>query len=191
MRANPGAGLASSSVSGTARGGRPSRRSSASRKPGSSPTKGIYKAIEAPPPKPGPDRALERQARRTPCGRRSSPRRDDDGVGPTRNGSGGDSKVRHLCVSRSSLESSSRFLADKNDWDCTHMEQRQVRPRFLLTLMNCGSAASSSIPAGASVSATKKDGSWDSMDKRRLARAQGTLESSNSATGDREEDETD
>jgi hypothetical protein len=43
---------------------------------------------------------------------------------------------------------------------------------------------------GASVSGTKKDGSWGSMDERRRARAQGALESSNAATGDREEDET-
>jgi hypothetical protein len=43
---------------------------------------------------------------------------------------------------------------------------------------------------GASVSGTKKDCSWGSMDKGRCAGAQSAFESSNAATGDREEDET-
>ena len=45
-------------------------------------------------------------------------------------------------------------------------------------------------PTGASVSGTKNDCSWGSMDKGRPARAQGAFEISNAAIGDREEDET-
>src|SRR3984957_9827055 len=44
-------------------------------------------------------------------------------------------------------------------------------------------------PTGAPVSGTKKDCSWESMDKGRRPRAQGAFESSNAAIGDREEDE--
>jgi hypothetical protein len=64
------------------------------------------------------------------------------------------------------------------------------RAGLFRALVNRGRDAAWPNPTGASVSGTKKDCSWGSMDKGRRARTQGAFESSNAATGDREEDET-
>jgi hypothetical protein len=69
-------------------------------------------------------------------------------------------------------------------------ERAAFGPPFCFALVNRGRECPWQNPTGASVSGTKKDCSWGSMDKGRRARAQDAFESSNAATGDREEDET-
>jgi hypothetical protein len=69
-------------------------------------------------------------------------------------------------------------------------ERAAFGPPFCFALVNGGRDAAWGKSYGSIVSGTKKDCSSGSMDKGRRARAQGAFESSNAATGDREEYET-